>query len=480
MNWAMRRFRAGSFGWLFFHELRVASRGSKRPLRTRIIGLVVLAALVAGGCLAAQALRDVPIASSPLALAIVLTGTIGLLSFMTTQAMIGSQRTLYERADLDLLFTAPINPTVVLLAKLCGIAGTIVLSYAFLLLPFVIPIAAMNHPGLFGIVLLLIALALVAACIGLAITLVLARIAGPRTARTVGQIAAAILGGAMFLLSQVLSHDEARRQSGLMLLFERLQHNGFATHGLGSWPGRAAFGEPVALVVVLGGAIVLFVVTGIVFRRLFLRGFQDAGKHLSRATASDKAIGRHFRGGLFRAVLRKEWLLLARDPAIAFQIVLRLVYLAPIMLVAIQGDNPLPIAPSLAFLSVAIAGQLVGSFAWLTIAAEDAPDLIRVAPVEKAAVDRIKLLTALGMGAPLAIILPIAIATETVPGAVVTLAFTAIGGALAGLLELKLGKPMPRKTFARRRSGSLVVGLLTFGITIVFGGLAGLAVYFIG
>jgi ABC-2 type transport system permease protein len=160
--------------------------------------------------------------------------------------------------------------------------------------------------------------------------------------------------------------------------------------------------------------------------------------------------------------------------------VLRLVYLAPIMLVAVQGDHPLPIAPSLAFLSVAIAGQLIGSFAWLTIAAEDAPDLIKVAPVEKAAVDRIKLLTALGMATPLAVILPIAIATETVLGAVVTLAFTAIGGALAGLLELKLGKPMPRKTFARRRSGSLVVGLLTFAITIVFGGLAGLAVYFIG
>jgi ABC-2 type transport system permease protein len=170
MNWVMRRFRAGSFGWLFFHELRVASRGGKKPLRTRVIGLVVLAALVAAGCLAAQALRNVPIASSPLALAIVLTSTIGLLSFMTTQAMIGSQRTLYERADLDLLFTAPINPTIVLLAKLCGIAGSIVLSYAFLLLPFVIPIAAVNHPGLFGVPLVLIALALVAACIGLAIT----------------------------------------------------------------------------------------------------------------------------------------------------------------------------------------------------------------------------------------------------------------------------------------------------------------------
>ena len=373
MGWAMRRFPAGSFGWLLFHELRLGTRSGKRPLRTRIIALLMLVALVAFGCLAAQALRDIPLTSSPLALAIVLTASIGLFSFMTTQAVIGAQRTLYETGDLDLLFSAPLHQGTVLLAKLCGIAGHVMVSYAFLLLPFVIPIAALNHPGLFGVPLLLVALALVAACLGLAITLILAAIAGPRAARTVGQIAAALLGGAMFLASQLLSHDHSRRQSGLMLIFKKLNEGGFASRGLGSWPGRAAFGQPVALLVMLGGAIVLFTLTGIVFRRLFFRGFQDAGKRLSRARASNKSITRHFRPTLFGAVFRKEFMLLRRDPALTFQIVLRLVYLAPLMLVAFQNGQGPPIAPSMAFLSVMIAGQLVGSFAWLAVAAEDTP-----------------------------------------------------------------------------------------------------------
>ena len=84
------------------------------------------------------------------------------------------------------------------------------------------------------------------------------------------------------------------------------------------------------------------------------------------------------------------------------------------------------------------------------------------------------------MAAPLSVLLPIAIAiVETIPGALITLAMTVIGGSAAGYLELKLGKPMPRKTFARRRSGSLVVGILSLVITGIFGGFAAVAVYYL-
>lgn len=478
MGWAMTRFAPGSFGWLLFHELRLAMRGRRgRWSRTRITALIFFAILVAAGCLVAVALKDVPIPASPMAFAVALTAAIGLSSFMITQGMINAQRTLYERGDLDLLFSAPIAGRTVLLAKLCGIVGTIMLSYAILLLPFAIPVAAVNHPGLFGIPLVLVSLALVSACIGLAITLILARLAGPRAARTVGQVVAAILGGAMFILSQVLSHGDVRRRSGIMLLFERLQRNDFATHGIGSWPGRAAFGDPVAMIGLLGGAILILLATGVVFQRLFFRGFEDAGKHVGQTRASDRAIARHFRPTLFGAVFRKEFILLLRDPALAFQIVLRLVYLLPLLFVAFQGDHHLPLAPSLAFFSVAVAGQLAGSFAWLTVSAEDARDLITVAPVDKAEIDWIKLMTALTMTAPLAVLLPIAIATETLAGALLTLVMTGIAGILAGLLELKLGKPMPRKTFARRRSGSVVVGVLSLIVTVVFGSLTGAGVY---
>ena len=57
---------------------------------------------------------------------------------------------------------------------------------------------------------------------------------------------------------------------------------------------------------------------------------------------------------------------------------------------------------------------------------------------------------------------------------------TAAGGAHAGLIEIKWQKPAPRKTFARRRSGSILAALSTIVATAILGGIAALAVYLIG
>ena len=480
LGWVMRHSQPASFGWLLAHEMRVAMRARTNKAVTRWIGYALIAVLLGFGLLAAHGLQNVAIPINGTALLIVLTATILLFSFMTTQAVLGSQRTLYEANDLDLLFSAPIPARTVLMAKLCGIAGTIVLTFATLLLPFLVPIAALGHPGLFGVIPLLAAVALIAACVGLAITLVLARLAGPRAARTAGQIAAALLGGAVFLTSQILNDGGRHRESSAVTVFDRLRDSGFGDSAIGHLPGRAAFGDPAAIAILFGGAVLLFPATSMIFRRLFERGVTDAGQRLGRRTASTKAIGRHFHPTLFGAVFAKEFTLLRRDPALAFQIVLRLVYLAPLMLVGIRSSRDLPIAPSLAFISVAIAGQLVGSFAWLAVSAEDAPDLIAVAPVDKAEVDRVKLGAALAMATPLAVLLPIAIALRTPIGAIITLAMTAGGGALAGWIELKLGKPAERKSFNRRRPGSFVTRILTLLVTILLGGIAAVAVYFVG
>lgn len=480
LGWAMRRLPPASFGWLLAHELRVALRARGGKAATRWIGYALIAVLVGLGLLAAEALRGVAIPADTAAMLIVLTATILLFSFMTTQAVLGSQRTLYEANDLDLLFSAPLDRRTVLMAKVCGIAGTIVLTFATFILPFVVPVAAVGHPGLFGVIPLLGAVALVAACLGLAITVMLARIAGPRAARTVGQIAAALLGGAVFIFSQLFNDGGAHRRSSAVAVFERLRSSGFGDSAIGHLPGRAAFGDPAALALLIAVAVAVFVVTSLVFQRLFVRGVTDAGHHLGRRdAASTGEISRHFRPGLFGAVFAKEFTLLRRDPALAFQIVLRLVYLAPLLLIGLRADQHIPVGASLAFISVAVAGQLVGSFAWLAVSAEDAPDLITVAPIDKTQVDRIKLGAAMAIAAPIAVLLPIAIATETIAGALVTLAMTAAGGAAAGMIELKLGKPARRKTFNRRRPGSIVTRVLTLIVTLSLGLVAAIAVYFL-
>ena len=469
----------GSLVWLAWHELRLAWRGRSKG-GARIIALVMLAVYVCVGCATAVGLLGIPIVFDPRIGLGALVGATVALSFMTTQAILGSQQTLYQTRDLDLMFTAPIDGRTVLLAKLAGIAGIIVLTYAFLLLPMVVPVAVLGHPGLFGVVGVLASLAMIAAAVGIAITLALAKLAGPRAARTVGQVAAAVLGGALFLVSQ-LSHGGNTRQSSITILFDRFHAMGLGDAGWSGIPGHAAFGEPLPLGLMLVIGVGLFAGAGALLRRLFLSGYQDATMTLSRSKPTGKTTARLFHAGLFRPVFSKEWRLLARDPGLVFQVILRLVYLAPLMLWAFRGGGGL-IAPGLAFASVLVATQVAGSFAWLTVSGEDAPELLAVAPVPKARIDRAKLAAALLMTAPLAAILPIAIATagKSPLGALVTLVLTLIGGSIAGLIELKLGKPGQRATFAKRRQGGFVAGILGMIVAVVFGGGAALIVYLIG
>jgi ABC-2 type transport system permease protein len=469
----------GSFAWLARHELRLAWRGRRRGGARQALALALLAGYLLMGILIAVAIMGKPIDYRAEIGIAILAASVVALSFMTTQAILGSQQTLYESRDLALLLTAPIEGRIVLLAKLAGIAGAIVLTYAGLLLPVVVPVAILGHPHLLGIVGLLVAIALTATAIGIAITLILARVVGPRAARTVGQVAAALLGGALFLVTQ-LSHGGGRRSS-FSVVFEDLRVWGLGEKGWSGVPGHAAFGDPLSLAILLAIGVAMFVGTGAVLQRLFLSGYQDAGMRLGRARPTGKASARLFHAGLFRPVLAKEWRLLARDPGLVFQIILRLVYLVPLMLVAFRGGGGL-IAPGLAFASVLVATQLTGSFAWLAVSGEDAPELIAVAPVHKQRVDQAKLAAALLMAAPIAALLPIAIATvgRSPLGALVSLIATAIGGTIAGYIELKLAKPGQRSAFAKRRGGSAIAGILGMIVAAIFGGGAAAITYFIG
>lgn len=469
----------GSFGWLVRHEMRLAWRGRPRAGAAGIIAAVLFGLWVLGGIALAFALMHVPIRPGLLAYAVITVASVAAGSLMTTQAMIGSQQTLYGSGDLDLLLTAPVPPRAVMLAKLIGIAANIALTYAVLILPFAIPLAALGHPRLFGVVALLLALALLAAALGFALTLALARAVGPRAARTVGQIAAALMGGAFFIVTQL--GNAGHRGSAYLEAYRWMRAHGLATDGPTSWPGRAAFGEAGPLVALLFLGAGAFALVGWAMQRQFLAGYQDAGMRLTRARPSARASGRLFHATLFRSIFAKEWRLLARDPALIFQILMRLIYMAPLLFLAFRrGGGAVPIAPTLAFASVLITGQLAGSFAWLAVAAEDSPELLVAAPVSKAEVERAKLLAALALAAPFALLLPLAMLPGHPLGALITLVMTVLGGAGAGLIEVRLAAPASRATFAKRRQGSVVAGLLAFFVTGMCGAAAAVATYFIG
>jgi ABC-2 type transport system permease protein len=472
----------GSFAWLVLHEFRLTSRAAGGRRWATYFGWAMIAVWCVAGVLIAMPLRDVPIESSPLAMTIIAAAAIGLFTFMSTQALLASQRALYEAGDLDLLFSSPLDASRIVSAKLAGIVGTVALTFALIVLPLAIPIAAFGHPQLFGIPALLATLALAAACLGLVLTLALSRLAGPRAARTVGQIAAALAGGAFFIASQLMGRagrDDDR--SGMETMFETMRDNGFGTHGFWALPGKAAFGDPLAIALLLGGAVLLFAATSWGMRTWFLASWRDGRMRLSRQRKAKGGIAKHFHAGLAASIFAKEWRLLARDPALAFQIVLRLIYLAPLMFIALRdfGEGGLPLAPSLAFSSVVIAGQLGASLAWLAASAEDSPDLLKVAPVEKDELDQAKLFAALAMAAPMIVLLPIGIAFESIPDALVALFFTGVTAALTAYLEVSNAKPQPRSTFQRKGSGSFVLAIVGFVIAMILGLVAGVIVYFV-
>ena len=480
MTWLMHRLTPGGFLWLMINEVRLATRAARQRRGGNIIwGLLITVYTLMGFWLASN-LVEIPIHATPLGLNLVLAVAVLAMSFMTTQAMLRSQDTLYQSGDLDLLLTAPLSPRRVLLAKLCGIVANIMMVFAAFTLPVALPIALLGHPGLFGIPLVLLALAMVSACLGLAITLAIVRVASPRTARTIGQVVGAFLAAGVFLASQFLSQGPGRGSTGRALLDWLMRHD-YGSQGPASLPGLAAFGHLAAMVAVLGGALIAFLGAGALLGRVFLVSYQNAPTRLSRSRGRAKGgIARHFRQGLFATMFAKEARLLRRDPQLAFTIVLRLIYLLPVALPAFTHGRGPPLLPALAFFGVLLAGQLAGSLAWLTVSAEDSPDLIAVAPVEKRAAERAKLAAALLIAAPFAIVLPLAVATLSLRAAIIMLAMTGASALAAGLVELRFQRPAPRRKFGNRREGSFLVGVLTFLMTGVLGLAGGYLVWLAG
>ncbi|HTU10415.1 MAG TPA: hypothetical protein VMG08_05895 [Allosphingosinicella sp.] len=476
----MRRLTPGGFLWLMVNEIRLATRAARQRRGGNIIWGLLITVYTAMGFWLASNLAQIPIYPSALALNLVLAVAVLAMSFMTTQAMLRSQDTLYQSGDLDLLLTAPLSPRRVLLAKLCGIVANIMMVFAAFTLPIALPVALLGHPGLFGIPLVLLALAMLSACMGLAITLAIVRVASPRTARTIGQIVGAFLAAGVFLASQLLSQGPGRESAGRTLLDWLMRHD-YGSQGPASLLGLAAFGHFAALVAVLGGALIAFLGAGALLGRVFLVSYQNAPTRLTRSRGKAKGgIARHFRQGLFATMLAKEARLLRRDPQLAFTIVLRLIYLLPIALPAFTHGRGPPLLPALAFFGILLAGQLAGSLAWLTVSAEDSPDLIAVAPVEKKAAGRAKLTAALLIAAPFALVLPLAVATVSPRAAIIMLAMTGASALAAGLVELNFQRPAPRKQFGRRREGSFLVGVLTFLMTGVLALLGGYLVWLSG
>ncbi|MEP7155229.1 MAG: hypothetical protein ABI905_05620 [Betaproteobacteria bacterium] len=396
----------GSALWLLRHELRLAwrSMGGKR-LWLLISAVIVLwcflhfASWLLMSFVASHGVDKLP------PMSIIAAGFVFWLfaSIMVSQTVAHAVAALFDRGDLDLLLSSPLSARLVLAMRGLGIAVGACFLPALLLLPVAHAAVVVGLPGFLGIYAVIASLGLFAAAVGMALTMTLVRIFGARRAKTIAQISAAIIGAAFFLVMQAQNIlPRERREAFTRWLRDETRPDGMLSgDSVMWWPVKAMMGEllPLLLVILVGAGGFWFVVN-LAYRR-FVSGTQEAmsgGGTRKVATAGPY----RFRSGLMNVLLTKEWKLLLRDPQIISQTLLQVFYLLPLMLLGFRGDrNAWMIIPGF----VVISAMLAGNLAWLTLAAEDAPDLVGTAPVSLNRIRWIKALAAvlpvLAMLAPL-------------------------------------------------------------------------------
>lgn len=448
----------GSWPWLLRHELRLAWRDAGGA-RLRFLVVFGGALWLAYHFAVWTVLRFVvdPTALAPGSFVLVGAVLWFVFTLMLSQSITMSVGVFFDRGDLDLLLASPLPPRNVFIVRGLGVAATSVLIYVALLTPFAHVGVLTGKLQLLAIYPALAALALLTAAIGMASTIALVRLLGARRARVAAQLLGALVGAALFLALQannLVSHERSARW--LAQLRAAAQEGGpLDAQSLVWLPLRAMLGEPLALatLALVGGASFVLV-TGAMARR-FLAGTQESMTAPAAPTPSLAPV--RFRVGLWRVVLVKEWKLIGRDPQLIAHTLLQTLYLLPLILVWVrQSSADALLAPAL----VMGATTLASGLAWLTVAAEDAPELLASAPVAQSLLRRAKLVAALVpvwiLVSPLAVYL----AFSRPQAAAIFAACVAAATLAAASIQLALPRPGNRRDLRRRAKGNVLGGLL--------------------
>lgn len=464
--------RPGSILWLLAAEMRLGFRDSLGRLgRTRIIILSVgaLALVFALGLPIAFALRRQGVPVIPLSIAVGDIVCAVVFTLMLSQTLSAATLALYSRGDLDLLFSSPIAPRMVLTVRFAAIAANVFTGFALLIAPPLLPIAVLGHWRWLGSLVVLADLALTASAAGLLLATALFGVLGPRRTRTVAQVLAAVIGAAFFLASQARNLLGGPRTSGLWSSIADAAQDGRLPLPPGAaWPLRAMLGDPLPLVSITLVSIGLFVGASQWLGQRFSRDAAAAGGiDLAGGQTSRRGPDRPFAQGAFRATFRKELRLLWRDAALLSQVFLRVLYLLPLAFLVMReahGHMDFLLPAGVGALAM-VTGQVAGSLAWVTVSAEDAPELLAAAPAPIGLLLRAKLAAAL---TPVAVMLaaPLVFLVGLSPQTGLAAAAGCGASALASaLINAWYNKPARRTDIRRRRGGSWVGAIAQLVVT---------------
>ena len=462
--------RPGSLPWLVHHDLRLsflrmrAMFGRRGPLTIAAIVLVALAAIhllvwpLAAWFVNARADAHSARYYYPL----LACAALFVLPWLISQALMSSTRALYSRGDLDLLLASPVSARVVVAARALAVAIEAIASVGIFLFPIANMNALLGGAHWLAIYPAMLASGLIASAIGLTLTVLLFRLMGPRRTRFAAQIVATFIASAFVLGGQIVNVLPEHMRDSIMAAFDNPAPGGLFDPGGPLWlPVRAAMGDGGDLAIWCATAIVAFALVAIGLGPNFMASaVRSAGAAATSAPARSRR-DRRFRAGVGVALRMKEWRLLARDPWLASQMLLQVIYTLPISVVIwrsqVGGGSPaLAASPFI----VVIASQISASLAWLAVSSEDAPEFIATAPVPRARVERGKIEAVF---APLALLLAgplIGLALIAPVDAALTALIACAAAGSTALLNLWHPMPGKRAQLMRRHSQSKIVGLM--------------------
>jgi ABC-2 type transport system permease protein len=463
----------GTAVWFARHESRLAWRdwiammtAGKRERRRKVaIGILVFVIFMHGVAYSVVG----RFASAPLDkhLLIGISATL-LLSWllMVSQAMESVTRAFYARSDLDLILASPVAAHEIFAVRI----STVALSVATMALPLAAPFIDMlvvrggvRWLGAYGVIL---AMGAAATALAVAVTVALFRAIGPKRTRLIAQIVAAVIGAAFVIGIQVaailsygsLSRTDVLQSDAVLALAPDMS-------SLVWWPARAVLGDGAALAgVLIFSVIVLAVVIAIVAPRFGEyaitaagAGAASGGRPFLSSQAGEGRVGAFRATTPRRALRRKEWILLFRDPWLVSQTLMQMLYLVPPAVLLWKSFEAGGGAVNLLVpVLVMAAGQLAGGLAWLTISGEDAPDLVATAPVPARYILRAKIEAVLGIIAVVFAPLVAVLAFASLWHALMAAAGIVIAAGSATAIQLWFRTQAKRSQFRRRQVSSRV------------------------
>jgi ABC-2 type transport system permease protein len=398
-------------------------------------------------------------------------------TLMLSQAMESVTRAFYARADLDLILSSPASARRLFAIRIGAIALSTTLLAMLLAGPFVNALAVTDGPRWLAAYGVLAAMGAVSAALAVALCVGLFRTLGPRRTRLVAQIAAAVVGASFVIGVQAA----AILYTGSFSRLSFLRSDAFVSlapdlASLVWWPARAAMGDLTALAAVVGLSLAALALAITVFSTRF-------GDHVVAASGVAFDAGRTQRrrrgfrqASTRRALRRKEWMLLGRDPWLVSQTLMQILYLLPpaLLLWRYYGDETgmlLILVPIL----VMASGQLAGGLAWLAVSGEDAPDLVASAPISARVVIRAKIEAVLGAVAAVVVPLLLALALTAPRLALVAALGIALSAGAATLIQIWFRAQAKRSSFRRRQTSSRMATLSEAFSSLLWAATAGLA-----